>query len=146
MESGDCVVIWSAAIAGFAALLGALGSQLIAGWMGLKSKRLDLFFKIKAEVYQQLMGEVGKFALDPTDQDKYIRFLNAYEAALVFASDEVAEALSGRTGINVNAQRLRVAEDEKEREKVRVTTWWESVKALTEAMRADLKRLSGGFL
>jgi hypothetical protein len=76
---------------------------------------------------------------------EYLALLGAYETALLFASDEVAEALSGRSGVHVNAQRLRTAPDEKEREIIAFTTWHEAAKVASSAMREDLKRLSGGF-
>jgi hypothetical protein len=55
------------------------------------------------------------------------------------------ESLRGRSGLHVNAQRLRSASSDAEREKVAVTTWYEAQKQVATAMREDLKRLSGGL-
>ena len=137
--------IWMTVIAALAALAGALGSQWIAARGNMKSRRLELFFRAKADTYQRLMEQIGIFALDPQDQGKYLLFLGAFESALVFSSDEVADALAGKTGINANAQRLRMAESADDHERVRFTMWIDAVKALTAAMREDLKRLSGGM-
>lgn len=135
----------TALIAAAAALLGALGSQVVAARAGLKARRLERYFQVKATAYRTLLERVGEFALDPTDRTKYLSFLAAYEAALVFASDEVAELLTDRSGLHVNAQRLRSASSDSEREGIAVSSWFEAVKQVSAAMRSDLKRLSGGL-
>lgn len=137
--------VWVGLIAGAAALMGALGSQTVAAMAGLKARRLDLFFQAKLQSYEALLGQMGEFAADPKDLTKYLVFLTAYERALLLASDEVAEQLAGRTGISVNAQRLRMAQTEDDRRRIAVTTWYEATKAASTAMRQDLKRLSAGL-
>jgi hypothetical protein len=82
------------------------------------------------------MGEFGCF---PLNQAKYLAFLAAYETALLFASEEVAELLSGPSGISVNAQRLRSALIEEERSVVASTKWYDATKTASAAMRKDLK-------
>ena len=136
------MAFWVALISGACALIGALGSQLVNALFGLKSKKLELLYKNKADTYRCLMEMAGEFALNPKNQEKYLRFLSAYEIALIFASDKVAEVLTGRTGLNVSAQRLRTAQDKYEMEGVQVKEWHDAVTALTQAMRDDLKHLS----
>jgi len=124
---------------------GALGSQLISARLNIRARRIELYFRAKADAYRMLMERVGEFALDPGNIGKYLAFLSAHEGALIFASDDVAEALTGRAGLGVNAQRLRAADSEKERQGVAVTTWYQAVHDASRAMRNDLKRLSGGL-
>jgi hypothetical protein len=134
-----------AIIAAAAALSGALGSQFVATRAGLKTRRLELYFKAKADAYRTLLERIGEFALEPTSLPRYLAFLAAYEGAFLFASEDVAESLRGRSGLHVNAQRLRGASSDAEREKVAVTTWYEAQKQVATAMREDLKQLSGGL-
>ncbi len=136
-------------IAAGAALLGALGSQLITGLIGLKSKRLELYFRAKGDAYTKVMDCLGDFALNPTSQTTYLKFLAATDAALLFASDEVLSALNDNQGINVNAGRLRQSAAAggvggiPTVVHVQVTTWKDSVDRLTAAMRLDLRRTAG---
>ena len=137
--------ISTALVAAAAALIGALGTQLVAAWGGLRTRRLELYFQAKASAYKALLERMGEFACCPLYQEKYLTFLAAYEAALVFASDEVANSLQGPVGISVNAQRLRSATTDERRSAVTFTTWYDAAKAVSTAMRNDLKRLSGGL-
>jgi hypothetical protein len=138
--------IWAGVVGGsLAALTGAFGNQLLAARANLKARRLELYFRAKADAYRTLLEHLAEFGLSPRELSKYLAFLGAFETALLFASDEVAEALSGRSGVHVNAQRLRTAADEKEREAIAVTTWYEATRVASSAMHEDLKRLSGGF-
>src|SRR5271157_4502129 len=107
--------VLTALVPAAAALGGALGNQWIAAKTGLKTRRLELYFQAKASGYRTLLERMGEFGCSPLDQAKYLTFLAAYETALVFASDEVAELLSGPSGISVNAQRLRAASTEEKR-------------------------------
>jgi hypothetical protein len=127
------------------ALCGALGSQFVAALFALRSRRLELYFQAKASAYKALLEHMGDFGCCPLDQVKYLTFLTAYETALLFASEEVAELLSGKSGISVNAQRLRSAPTDEKRSAVAFTTWYDATKAVSTAMRHDLKRLSGGL-
>jgi hypothetical protein len=133
----------TALVAGSAGLLGALGTQLLTAWATLRTRRLELYFQAKAGAYKALLERLGEFGCSPLDQGKYLTFLAAYEGALVFASDEVAECLGGPSGVSVNAQRLRSAPTDETRSTVAFTTWYDATKALSTAMRNDLKRLSG---
>jgi hypothetical protein len=135
----------AALVAASAGLIGALGTQMVAAWAGLRSRRLELDFQTKASAYKALLERLGEFGCCPLDQSKYLTFLAAYEAALLFASDEVAECLRGPSGVSVNAQRLRSASTDEKRSAVAFTTWYDAIKAVSTAMRNDLKRLSGGL-
>ncbi len=136
----------AAALCGTAvALAGVLGNQLMATKATLKTRRLELYFQAKASGYKALLERMGEFGCRPLDHAKNLTFLAAHETAFVFASDEVAELLSGPTGISVNAQLLRSRPTEDERSKVAFTTWYDATKAASTAMRNDLKRLSGGL-
>ena len=135
----------TALVAAAAALIGALGTQVVAAWGGLRIRRFELYFQAKASAYKALLERMGEFGCCPLDQAKYLTFLAAYEAALLFASDEVAESLKGPSGISVNAQRLRSAPTDDKRSAVAFTTWYDATKAASTAMRNDLKRRSDGL-
>jgi hypothetical protein len=135
----------TALVAAAAALIGALGSQIVAARAALRARRFELYFQAKASAYKALLERLGEFGCCPLDQAKYLAFLAAYEVALVFASDDVAECLRGPSGIGVNAQRLRSAPTDEKRSVVSFTTWYDATKAASTAMRGDLKHLSGGF-
>jgi hypothetical protein len=140
----DVVVGAFVVVGAIVGALGVLGSQWIVARTSLKTRRLEIYFGAKADAYRRLMECIGVFAFDPHDLATYLRFLAAFEVALMFASDEVAEALTGRLGLHPNAQRLRTVSSE-EREQVLVSTWYAAVKQTSTAMRDDLKRLSGGL-
>lgn len=146
-ESGLSPAAIAGLIAAGAALVGALGSQLIAGMLGLRAKRMDLYFRAKSEAYNRVMDAVGEFALSPADQDAYLKFLAACDGALLFASDEVVQAMNGPTGINVNAGRMRQSAaggaDVVPLVRVQATTWKDAVDVLTAVMRADLRSTGG---
>jgi hypothetical protein len=139
------IPVSTALVAAAAGLIGALGSQLVAARAGLRTRRLELYFQAKASAYKALLERMGEFGCYPLEQAKYLTFLAAYEAAFVFASDEVAECLRGPSGISVNAQRLRSAPTDEKRSAVAFTTWYDATKAVSTSMRNDLKRLSGGL-
>jgi hypothetical protein len=65
MQDGGNTVLWAALISGGVALLGALGSQGLAAWVSIRSKKLGLAYKNKAQAYAELLAVVGEFALDP---------------------------------------------------------------------------------
>ncbi len=87
--------VWVALVVAAAALAGALGSQWIAAQSALQSRRLELHFRAKADAYKGLLERMGEFDCSPLEHPKYITFLAAYETALLFASEEVAQLLSG---------------------------------------------------
>ena len=136
------IAVWTAVISGGAALIGALGSQGIAPWLNLHSKKLELRYKYKGEAYADFLASVAEFALDPKNPEKYLRYLSVYEKALVFASDEVASVLTGRDGVNVAAQRLRTAEDERELQGIQVRDWHDAITRAAAAMRMDIVKWS----
>ena len=136
--------VWVVLISAGAALAGALGSQLVGAWGSLKSKRLELLYARKADAYADLLMKIGEFSFDPSDRDKYLHYLASFQGALLFASPEVAEALRGRLdGLNINAQRLRLAEDNTALDVVRSTTWFDAVAVATKAMNVDLRHIAG---
>lgn len=122
-------------------LLGALGSQLIAARANFRMKKLELLYGRKADAYRDLVINAGTFAHDPWNEDKYLAYLNSYLTALTVASDEVAETLDGRTGVSVNAQRLR-SRDYDEMSRVRMGPWYTAMETATKAIRDDLQRLA----
>lgn len=141
----ETAAVLPAIVTGSAALAGAVASQVVSAYFGLKSKRLDLVFKAKMDAYQRLMERVGQLVFEPHNYEKYAAYLAAYEAAFIVASDTVADALSGPKGLNISIQRLRVASPE-DAEGVKATHIWESDHQLTAAMRADLRRAARGKL
>jgi hypothetical protein len=131
-----------ALISGGLALVGALGSQIINTRSAQKTKKLEIFLSRKTDAYQKLLTVAGTFALDPKNGPKYLEFLAALEVATLFAAPQVQEALSGRDGLSVNAQRLRGAQTDEELQRWQVTTWYESCQRASQAMREDLRSLS----
>jgi len=140
----DCgnISVWIAVISGGAALIGALGSQGIASWLNLHSKKLELIYKYKGEAYADFLASVAEFALDPKNPEKYIRYLSVYEKALVFASDEVASALTDHNGVNVAAQRLRAAKGESDLQDLQIKDWHDAIRRAAAAMRVDITKYS----
>jgi|GEM_PF-4644657 hypothetical protein len=122
-------------------LLGALGSQLIAARANFKLKKLELLYSRKADAYRDLVINAGTFAHDPWNEDKYLAYLNSYLTALTVASDDVEAALNGRTGVSVNAQRLRTR-DYDEMSRVRMGSWYNAMETATKAIRDDLQSLA----
>ena len=118
--------------------LGPLGSQLLAAWAAPRTRWFGLYFQAKASGYTAVLEQIGEFAFGPTEQEKYWTFLAAYENALLFASEAVAKELSG---LGVAAQRLRRAATDGERDKLLISTWYNATKAVSAAMREDLRRL-----
>jgi hypothetical protein len=107
----------------------------------MRTRQFDVYWQATGSAYKSLLEHLGAFFSSPTDHSKYLAFLTAHQTALLFASDEVAERLTGRTGASVNAQRLRVADTEETRSVINSTKWYDAVEAVTAAMRNDLKRL-----
>src|SRR5437660_5510730 len=139
MPESASIPIWTAVIAALSALFGALGGQFLAGRNSLKEKRLDLLFRSKLEAYERVLDLAGKFAMSPNDQDKYRDFLSAYERAFVVASPEVAAALTDSDGLNMNAQRVRGALQQRDRDALIVGSWFQCMQRLRTAMRADVQ-------
>lgn len=129
-------------------LLGVLGSQLISAWASFRMKKMELLYSRKADAYRDFVINAGTFAHDPWNEDKYLDYLNSYLTALTVASDEVERALNGKTGVSVNAQRLRSTQrlrtdrDFNEMTAVRVGSWYDAMEAATKAIRDDLQRLA----
>lgn len=132
----------SAVIGGALTLVGALGAQWLSARSALRQRQFELSFEARRRAYGMLLERIGTFAFEPKNLDKYCAFLAAYEAALLVASDEVAAALSDRTGLHLSAQDLRVAPTDADRERIAVTTWFNAVKRATNAMREDIRSTS----
>ena len=133
--------IWLALLVALTGVMGALGSQLVSAFASLRMKRLELSYVRRASAYEDFMRKAASFAHDPSEEQKYVEYLLALEVALIHSSDDVAKAL-GKQGINVVAQRLRVAEDFKERQGIQVRDWYDAMKSVINAMRDDLRRVS----
>jgi hypothetical protein len=125
-------------------LLGALGSQLINAWANFRMKKLELLYGRKADAYQNFVIKAGTFAHDPWNEDKYLDYLNAYLTALTISSDEVEQALNGKDGVSVNAQRLRHRRDFNDMTAIRVGSWYNAMEVASKAIRFDLQRLAKG--
>jgi hypothetical protein len=124
----------TAVIAASAALIGALGSQKLTARATQRARQFELWWAAKASAYKICLEGLGEFASSPTDHGKYLTFLAAYQTALLFASDEVAQRLRGPTGISVNAQRLRLAPTDERRSSINFTYWYEAAEAVSSAM------------
>lgn len=136
------VTIAVAVASSLLALLGALGSQIISAFANLRMKRLELAYARKADAYKDFLLKTSTFVLDPWDEEKYVQYLCSYNVVLVVASDAVHEVLKGSNGVNMSAQRLRGSKNQEEMVTVKITTWSDSMEAVTRAMREDLQSLS----
>jgi hypothetical protein len=139
--------VTTALIAGGSALGGAFIGAL-AGWVGawisgrlsLKSKKIELWFGRKADAYQRVLNLAGEFAADPYNQEKYLPFIGALDAATIVASPKVADLLINpkANGLSVNAQRLRKAQTPDELQKLQMKDWYDAMKRVGDAMREDV--------
>jgi hypothetical protein len=135
------VTIAVALSSGVFALLGALGGQVINARATFKLKKLELLYSRKADAYRDLLINSGTFSHDPRNDAKFLAYLHSYLTALTVASDEVEKALNGKTGVSVNAQRLRIAHEDKLIE-VQSGPWYDAMAAATKAIQNDLQRLA----
>ena len=133
-----------AAIVGLSTVAVALGGHLIGARSALNSKKLEVLFSRKADSYKTVLETAGEFASSPNDIVKYHAFQNSFHAAVIVASKQVADALDNprSNSLHMNAQRLRTAQDEHEIERIRMTSWYESMESTKAAMREDLARLA----
>ena len=122
-------------------LAGAVTTSLVMLYSNLKTKKMELFYARRADAYKELMINAGVFSRDPTNEQKYEEFLRSYNVAFMLASSDVALALAGREGLSVTAQRLRVAESEKETLTLQTRDWYKTIGIVVNAMRADLQKL-----
>lgn len=127
---------------GLFALLGALGGQLISGRANFRMKKLELLYARKADAYRDLLVNAGTFSHEPMNDVKYLAYLNSYLIALTVASDEVEQTLNGKTGVSVNAQRLRISSNDAEMVKIQSGPWYDAMKTATKAIQDDLNRLA----
>lgn len=123
------------------AVVPLLISQAIAAFTTLKTKRMEVFYARKADAYMELITRIGVFARDPSNGNKYEEFLRTYNVALMLASEGVVDALAGREGLSVAAQRLRVAQSENELLGLQMRDWYDATERVITAMRTDLQRL-----
>lgn len=121
-------------------LAGAVTTSLVMLYSNLKTKKMELFYARRADAYKELMIN-AEFFPDPTNEQKYEEFLRSYNVAFMLASSDVALALAGREGLSVTAQRLRVAESEKETLTLQTRDWYKTIGIVVNAMRADLQKL-----
>ncbi len=130
------------AIAG--TLLGTLGSQVIAARAALRTKRLELFYARRADAYKVLFEKAADFGVDPKNLSKFLTFQAALHAALIVASENVADILDNprRGGLHASALRLRFAESDDDILRIQTHEWHEGMEATKRAMRADLAGLA----
>jgi hypothetical protein len=127
---------WIALISTGGALIGALGSQGLSGWLSLRRERFRLLQERRVEAYSDLVVVWGDFAINPGKD--YWRFLAALQRAAIVGSDEVASALAGRGGLQTEAQRLRAATTFDEQEEIRAGGWRVQAERVLNLMRQDL--------
>jgi hypothetical protein len=143
----NTVPLWATILltlaSGLFGLLGGLGAQLISAHATLKLKKLEILYGRKADAYRDLLIKAGIFAHDPVNDEKYLAYLSAYHTALIVASEDVEEALNGKVGVSVNAQRLRTTRNNVD-EMVRIQSgqWYDAMKAATKAIQTDLQHLA----
>jgi hypothetical protein len=120
-------------IGGIVALVG----HGITAWFSLRSKKMELLFARKADSYQRLLELAAIFATDPHNQEKYLPFVGALDAATIVASAKVADLLiNPQAGsLSVSAQYLRAAETLEEVRKAQLTKWYDSMKRVADAIR-----------
>ena len=128
---------------GIFSLLGALGSQLISAILSMKTKRLEMSYGRKADIYRDFVVKAGTFGHDPWDEKKYVQFLHSHLAVLLVASDEVKDALVSEKGVHNNAQLLRTNRDYGGMSAIQSGAWLDAMNKATNAMRDDLQSLSG---
>ncbi len=114
----------------------ALGGHLIGA-------RMEVLFARKADAYKTLLETAGEFSTDPHDVAKYHAFQSSLHAAVIVASQQVADALDNpqSNSLHMVAQLLRMAQEPGEMERVQMTKWYESMETAKRAMREDLARL-----
>jgi hypothetical protein len=123
------------------ALIGALGAQYLNYKSNLKAKKIELLFNNKSKSYHDFMIEALNFGTDPKNKDKYLRFFHAYQTAILFANDEVKESLACKTGVNIAAQRLKLAESDDEIIRIQCNDWHKAMENITKTMRSDLQNI-----
>jgi hypothetical protein len=113
-----------------------LVSQYLTARMSLKTKKLELLFSKKVDLYAALLDAAGQFGAAPDDA-KYLIFQSRLHAALIVASEPVADALDDpkKNSLHMNAVRLRGSED---LQKIQMTAWYDSMETLKTAMRTDI--------
>lgn len=133
-----------AIITALAALSGAIFSQLISSRAALNVKRLEILFSRKVDAYSSLLERAGEFGADPKDQNKYLLLQSAIHAALIVASKGVASVLDAnpRISLHMNANRLRMAEDQQEIQKYQINEWRVAMESVKTAMQSDITSLT----
>jgi hypothetical protein len=69
--------------------LGTLAATFIAGRLGLKQRKVEIYFSQKADAYAALFKAVHEVILASHDGTIYAGYLTAFERAKMFASCEV---------------------------------------------------------
>jgi hypothetical protein len=121
----------------------AIAVQFINSQNALNTKKLDVLFARKADAYKTVLEKAIEFGADPKMQEKYMILQNSIHGALIVASREVVDVLDGdpRTSLHMNANRLRLADDEQEIERYRAHEWREALERAKTAMRSDIANL-----
>ena len=103
--------------------------QFLNNQNALNTKKLDILFARKADAYKTVLERAIEFGADPKMQEKYMTLQNSIHGALIVASREVVDVLDGdpRTSLHMNANRLRLADDEQEIERYRAHEWRETL-------------------
>jgi hypothetical protein len=138
MSSGF-YALWGAIVGAIAGTAGAL----ITGYFVLKSKQTELWFVRKVDAYQKALNLAGTFALDPTNQEKYLPFIGAANEASVVASPAVNGLLNNpREGsLSLAAAHLRMAKED-ERLGLQMGEWYDTMERVAKAMREDVANVA----
>lgn len=131
--------------AGTIALIGALGSQAISARTTLKTKRLELAYGKKAQLYQNYLVEVARFLHDSEGEEKYRPYLEAYMAVRLIAPPKILSIINakeGEKGLHNYILMLRAYDKYSEKHNLISGPIFELVEKLQEAMREDLRNFT----
>lgn len=131
----------ASSVAGIVALCGALGSQIINARTTLKTKRLEMEYGKKSQLYQLYLVEAARFANDPKGVEKHRPYLEAYMSVRLVASPSVLPLLG-----DVNAQITEIYRHQSsitsKGENIVTGPFCEAIEKLQEEMRKELHALT----
>ena len=131
------IILFPALIAliGAAALLFA---HTVTARNTLKIKKLGLIYENKAQTYAEFLAAAGEFVQQPGISEVYFPYLTACERVKLFCSDDVRAAFTDSNGIEFASQRLRIEDEETDKDSIIATLWSPAIERMAEAMRTDL--------
>lgn len=138
----DSKLVWIGLASGAFAFLGSLGSALILWLSNLKTKRMELVYARKADIYKYFFERAGAFATDHSSPEKYAEFIHAYYATLIIASPDVLEAFDAEDNITSIASLLHKSADDRNPRPELNLLWSDVMNTLANTMRRDIQRFS----